>query len=182
VSAWSAYLLSQPLYIAMFYASGVFCFGIVGLSKWSVWDRENTIYGKLKASSFSAFIAKISDDLVANCACEIENKSLFDIYYQLEEADLALAGKTNISGIVDNAIMIVQSTSSNSISFATIRGLKPEAMSGRMKLKLKYGKKKEHLNHRFEIIAEPQISVGLNEEGDVVATRATLRLIDVKYL
>ena len=142
VSALSAYLLSQPLYMALFYASGVFCFGIVGLSHWSVWSRENTIYGKLKADAFSAFMAKTFDDLVANCSCEIQNRSFFDVYYQLEDADLSLAGKTSTSSEIDHAIMLIQAASSNRNQFRNNFRLKTGSYEWQDETKTKVWKEK----------------------------------------
>jgi hypothetical protein len=185
MSAWSAHLLQEPWHLILFYSTGVFCFSVLGLTRLSVWSRENTIVGSLKADNFAALFGKTnqqSSDFSANCTIELQNKSLFVLYYQLEEADLSLSGRTNpCPPVMQSETMLIQVGSSTRIQFKTIPGLKPEPMTGMLKLKLKYGKKKESLNNRFELVAEPQIAIVANEKGPV-GVLSTFAIKEMKYL
>jgi len=183
MSAWSAYLLQEPWHIILFYAAGVFCFLVLGVKNISVWSRENAIVGSLKADNFATMFGPTSEqssDFSANCSIELQNKSLFVLYYQLEDADCSLSGRTN-PGTMQSETMLIQVGSSTRIQFRTIPGLKPEPMTGMLKLKLKYGKKKESLNNSFELVAEPQIAMIASEKG-ISGVFSTVAIKEMKYL
>jgi hypothetical protein len=112
---------------------------------------------------------------------KILNRSIWDLYYQLDEAELSLAGKTAKQNTIDKAVLIIQAQSDTTISFPSILWITAEPMTGRAKLKLKYGKHPSHLNHTFDLVAEPIINVAINEKHEPVGAMASMVIKELKY-
>jgi len=182
-TAWLARRSKEPWHLVLFYSAGAFAFAAVSITNLSTWTRENTIFGKLKPDSFMAMVVKVAgskDELAANCSMELQNKSMRDVFYQLEEAELSLNGRTAAGNTIDRSILMIQAQSSVRISFATIRDIKAEPMTGRLKLKIRYGGDKDALSYQFELEAEPQVSPALNDKGEPLAVMATFAIKDMK--
>jgi hypothetical protein len=184
VSGWSAYFAHEPWHKILFWSTSVFCFLILSISKLSSWLRETAISEKIKLGAFRILIGKSDNapDFVAQCELKLLNKSVFNLYYKIDEAELILAGKGAIHRTIETAIMIIQAQSDTVISFATIDGIKAEPMDGRMILKLKYGKTKDILDHEFKLVAEPRIAVILNEKGEFLGSASNYAIKEVSYI
>ena len=120
-------------------------------------------------------------ELYARCSIKLINNSLFDLYYQLIDAELSLAGKTSPKNDVSNAVLLIQRQSDINIQFSDTPGVKKEPMSGRMKLVIKYGKNIENLNHSIELLAEPTVAIINNEKGEAIGAGSNFLVKSIKY-
>ena len=182
VSACSAYLAHEPWHMILFWATGTFCFLIVALNHFSSLLRQNTTFAALKLDMFSVLIVTDGKhELYARCSIKLINNSLFDLYYQLIDAELSLAGKTSPKNDVTNAVLLIQRQSDMTIQFSDIPGVKQEPMSGRMKLIIKYCKSIENLNHAIEFLAEPTVAIINNEKGEAIGAGSNFLVKSIKY-
>jgi hypothetical protein len=177
-----AHMLHVPGYQILFYASGVFCFLILGLDRLSVQFRDNIIFGKIRLSGFQITSGKdASRGDIANCVAEMQNMSKCDLFYQIEQADLSMNYMSSQSATVDQVVMLVQAGASNYIDFPSIPGLMPSAMTGKLYVKMKYGRKNDRLDRMMEVVAAPQVAVAFDPSRKLRAVAAHLLFTEVDY-
>jgi hypothetical protein len=178
VSAWSAWAAGLPWYLLLFYTIGVLCFGSVAAVQVSSWLRGNSTYGTLRIDAFNAllFKARPNDQTYsANCNALMQNRSLFDLYYRIEDGDLSISGNVHPNPVANEIVpMIIQPNVPIVINFATIQNLPNKPMTGRLKLRIAYGGSQSHLNRAFELSGEPQIGVTTDSAGNVVGVRSSI--------
>jgi hypothetical protein len=123
--------------------------------------------------------------LFAICSLGLHNTSTFDIYYEIEDANLVLDGRATTSTATSAPIsepLIIQAGAISYFRFASIPNVTIGSMGGMMKLKAKYGKKSNQLNRSVRIVAEPVIGLALDPQTDKpIGTVSTLSYREVVY-
>jgi hypothetical protein len=121
----------------------------------------------------------------ALCSAGLHNTSVFEIFYEIEESDLVLDGKTR-NAIASNSILeplIIQAGTTTYFRFASIENVALGPIGeGRMMLRVKYGKKASRLTRTIKVTAEP--IVGLMHDpgtGKLIGIMSSLRYREIRY-
>ncbi len=170
MTAWLAHF-DQPLYLVIFYGSGVFAFCGLGLYAINRYFRENALFEHLRLDRTEPLLLEPnleSNSVSIMLKCTLENSSDRIMYSRLKRVDTHLQTRVNPAAELKDDVFLLPPKSKQPFQTAAIPNIQlgGRPIEGRLAVEVLYGPKPDKLRYMMTYELAPTLEIAnMTEKG-----------------